>query len=132
MPIAKPDSAEGAVTENLEWSIRTAGTWQAKRVGGEVGREGKDVLLWAFPQTSLSFWIETLGMARKVMGCFGNVGFVGRCGGRGFWVLRGDWYMTRLAFAKGKDKVIRRTCKPRRSRRDKHEPKTQKLESRLF
>ena len=72
-------------------------------------------------------------MARKVMGCFGKVGFVGRCEvGRGFWILRGVWYMTRLAFAKGKDKVIRRTCKQRPSRRDKHEPKTQKLGSRLF
>ena len=35
MPIAKPDSAEGTVTENLERGIRTTGTWEAKRVGGE-------------------------------------------------------------------------------------------------
>lgn len=35
MPIAKPDSAEGTVTENLEWGIRTAGTWEGMRVSGE-------------------------------------------------------------------------------------------------
>ncbi len=103
MPIAKPDSAECTDTESLEWGIRTGGTW-----GTELERRRKrgrkHVLLRAFPHTSLSFWMETLGIPRTVMGCFGTDGFVGRCGvGRGFWP--GDWYMTRLAFAKGEDQV---------------------------